>query len=289
MRPSPLTVVRSYSSNSPGDFALAPTANCGPLKVRPDYRIKSREFAPQITHSWCKPSVRASTGSRSRAPQVTIPNECWWIGIILRQAQGMKIPSWATLITALWIVPLLVCVPSIAAADQPDWVLPLKGVSPREIVSEFTPPSSPFGSGHRGVDFPATQGQRVAAVGSGIVSFAGSIAGKPVVSIELSQSVDGLGTRVRSTYEPVTPLVRTGDFVTAGTIIGFIDFASGNSGHCKNTCLHFGLKVMGEPAARYLNPRNLWRWVASLRPSSVWFRSPSEGGQFQKSFGAFQR
>jgi len=48
MRLSPLTVVRNYWCNSPGDFALAPTANCGPFKARPDYRIKSREFAPKI-------------------------------------------------------------------------------------------------------------------------------------------------------------------------------------------------------------------------------------------------
>jgi hypothetical protein len=48
MRLSPLTVVRNYWCNSPGDFALAPTANCGPFKARPDYRIKSREFALQI-------------------------------------------------------------------------------------------------------------------------------------------------------------------------------------------------------------------------------------------------
>ena len=45
-RLSPLTVVWSYWCNSPGDFALVPTASCGPFKARPDYRIKSREFAP---------------------------------------------------------------------------------------------------------------------------------------------------------------------------------------------------------------------------------------------------
>lgn len=201
----------------------------------------------------------------------------------------MKISSRAALITALWIIPLLACVSSVAASDQPRWRLPLSGTSPAEIISEFTPPSSRFGSGHRGVDFPATQGQRVSAIGSGIVSFAGSIAGKPIVSIELSHSVDGLGTRVRSTYEPVTPLVRAGDFVTAGTIIGFIDFAGSKSGHCRNTCLHFGLKVIGEKTDRYLSPRNLWRSVASLQPSSAVSRSLTEGGQLQKSFAAFQR
>ncbi len=201
----------------------------------------------------------------------------------------MKFPSLTAMIAVFSAFTLLASPSSSAAPAQSRWDLPLPGVSPGAIISEFTPPTSQFGSGHRGVDFPATQGQRVIAVGSGIVSFAGSIAGKPVVSIELSTSVDGLETRVRSTYEPVTPLVSTGNFVTAGMVIGYIDFASVNSGHCLHTCLHFGLKVVGEPVTRYLSPRNLWRSIASLYPSSVRYRSLSEGGQFQKSFAVFQR
>ncbi len=96
------------------------------------------------------------------------------------------------------------------AAAQTDWELPLRGVPPTSIVSEFSPPRSRFSSGHRGVDFPSTQGQRVRAVGSGTVTFAGYIAGKPVVSIELVNSATTLGNRVRSTYEPVNSLVGTG-------------------------------------------------------------------------------
>jgi len=206
----------------------------------------------------------------------------------------MKIPSLAVLIAVLCVIPLLATAPRLAASDPTDrgstaWALPLPGVPAGAIISEFTPPTSPFGSGHRGVDFPAVQGQRVVAVGSGIVSFAGSIAGKPVISIELSHVFGAAGTRVRSTYEPVASLVSTGDFVTKGRVIGYIDFAGGNGGHCLGICLHFGLKVVNEPAVRYLNPRTLWRSVASLHPTSVGYPNLSAGGHAQKSFAVFQR
>jgi murein DD-endopeptidase MepM/ murein hydrolase activator NlpD len=203
------------------------------------------------------------------------------------QAQHMKFPSWAALLTALFVATLLTSPSSTSASSRSTWELPIPGVTPAAIVSEFAPPTSPFRSGHRGVDFPATQGQRVTAVGSGIVSFAGPIAGKPVISIELVDSIKEFGTRVRSTYEPVTPLVSPGNFVTAGSIIGYVDFAGGKGGHCQDTCLHFGIKVMGESTTRYLSPRNLWRSLASLRPSSVRHRNLIAGGQSQKFFVTF--
>lgn len=196
----------------------------------------------------------------------------------------MNIPSWMPAFPLFWILSTLASVSSIAAADQPRWGLPLSGVSPSAISVAFDPPTSPFGSGHRGVDFPANEGQRVTAVGSGIVSFAGSIAGKPVISIELSRSIDSSGTPVRTTYEPVTPLVTTGDSVFVGMVIGYVDFSHNNAGHCRHKCLHFGLKVMSNPTPRYLNPVILWHSSALLRPNLVAYRSPIEGGPFQKSF-----
>ncbi len=201
----------------------------------------------------------------------------------------MRYPPLPARISMLSVIMMLVCPSSIASTAGSKWDLPLPGISPAAITAEFAPPTSQFGSGHRGVDFPATQGQRVIAVGSGVVSFAGSIAGKPVISIELSDSINVFGTRVRSTYEPVSPLVSTGDFVTAGTIIGYIDFVGSNSGHCRDICLHFGLKVVGEPATSYLSPRILWRSTATLYPSSVRYRILIADGQSQKSFAAFQR
>jgi murein DD-endopeptidase MepM/ murein hydrolase activator NlpD len=201
----------------------------------------------------------------------------------------MKIPPWMAVLSVLGILPLLGSVPSTAASDHPRWGLPLPGVSPGEIISAFDPPTSPYGSGHRGVDFPANQGQQVTAVGSGIVSFAGSIAGKPVISIELSRSVDGSVTPVRTTYEPVTPLVNTGDFVFIGMVIGHVDFSSSNAGHCRGTCLHLGLKVMEETTPRYLNPVILWRSTAQLQPNLIANRHLIVDERFQKSFGVSRR
>ena len=175
------------------------------------------------------------------------------------------------------------------AAAQSNWDLPLRGVPPTSIITEFSPPRSRFSSGHRGVDFPSTQGQPVHAVGSGTVTFAGYIAGKPVVSIELVNSVTTFGNRVRSTYEPVNSLVSTGSYVSAGAVIGYIDFSGRQSGHCRDSCLHFGLKVVDEATARYLSPRILWRSLAVLHPSPVLDRSQILDGQFQKFFGASQR
>ena len=174
-------------------------------------------------------------------------------------------------------------------AAQSNWDLPLRGVPPTSIVSEFSTPRSRFGSGHRGVDFPATQGQPVRAVGSGTVAFVGYIAGKPVVSIELANSVTALGNRVKSTYEPVTSLLSAGSYVSAGEVIGHIDFSGRTSGHCRDSCLHFGLKVLDKSTTGHLSPRILWRSLAVLLLSPVLHQSQILDGQSQKFFGAFQR
>ena len=180
--------------------------------------------------------------------------------------------------------------PSGLPLPKADWE-PAASWRPPQLLSSLNSPRQDHDSvpGHRGVDFPATQGQRVRAVGSGTVTFAGYIAGKPVVSIELVNSVTTFGNRVRSTYEPVNSLVSTGSYVSAGAVIGYIDFSGRQSGHCRDSCLHFGLKVVDEATTRYLSPRILWRSLAVLHPSPVLDRSQILDGQFQKFFGASQR
>ena len=195
----------------------------------------------------------------------------------------MIVPTWVPVFPVFLIFPVLTSLSSITAGEQPQWGLPLLGVPASAIISVFDPPTSPFGHGHRGVDFPAHHGQSVTAVGSGAVVFAGSIAGKPVVSIELSHWVDSSVTTVRATYEPVSATVNTGEFISSGTVIGIVDFSTINSGHCRDRCLHFGLKVMAEPTPHYLNPLVLWRSRALLQPSLVVHRSLIAGEQFQKS------
>ena len=200
----------------------------------------------------------------------------------------MKFPTVPALLTVVCSFPFLAAPATGAEAGVGAWQLPLKGVPPSSIMSEFTPPKSQYGAGHRGVDFPASHGDKVVSVGDGIVLFAGTIAGKPVVSIELSDSFHTFGELVRATYEPVVATVKTGDIVSAGEPIGQISFTRTNSGHCYNSCLHFGLKTSTKSLNQYLSPRTLWKTTAQLLPSTWptnFYRHPSQisDGQSQKS------
>ncbi|MQY39337.1 hypothetical protein SRB17_73590 [Streptomyces sp. RB17] len=117
------------------------------------------------------------------------------------------------------------------------------GVHPL-VLRGWEPPATVYGPGHRGVDLSAPAGSTVRAVAPGRVSFAGRVAGRGVVSVDLS------GTDLRTTYEPVSASVRKGDEVRAGEVVGRVE-ATGS--HCPATCVHWGLR-RGET---YLDPLSL--------------------------------
>jgi murein DD-endopeptidase MepM/ murein hydrolase activator NlpD len=106
-------------------------------------------------------------------------------------------------------------------------------LSPATVVRSFDPPPRPWLAGHRGVDLAATPGATVATARAGTVAFAGVLAGRGVVSVA---HAGGL----RSTYEPVTPTVRTGDAVAGGAPIGTL--TAGHPGCPVAACLHWGLR-----------------------------------------------
>ncbi len=114
-------------------------------------------------------------------------------------------------------------------------------VDPHQVVAGFDRPSAPWAAGHRGVDFAAAPGDSVRAVRSGTVAFAGTVAGKPVVTI-------ALGDGRRLTYEPVLAAVALGTAVAEGQLIGRLAAAGG---HCAGGCLHLGL-LAGDV---YVDPR----------------------------------
>ncbi|MFE9575915.1 M23 family metallopeptidase [Nocardia sp. NPDC006044] len=116
------------------------------------------------------------------------------------------------------------------------------------ILRRFDKPARDWLPGHRGVDLVGTPGQAVLAAGDGIVVFAGTVADKPVVSID---HPGGL----RTTYEPVRAEVSVGRRVGRGTRIGTLE--SGHEG-C-GTCLHWGLRSEGGGRRRreYLDPLRL--------------------------------
>ncbi|GHE74120.1 hypothetical protein GCM10014715_30830 [Streptomyces spiralis] len=121
------------------------------------------------------------------------------------------------------------------------------GVRP-PVLRGWEPPATEYGPGHRGVDLAAPPGAPVRAVAAGRVSFAGPVAGRGVVSVELA----GTGAPpLRTTYEPVRPAVREGDEVDAGEALGTVEqTAPGGASHCATGCLHWGLLRGGA----YLNP-----------------------------------
>ncbi|MHC5903345.1 murein hydrolase activator EnvC family protein [Streptomyces sp. S6] len=113
------------------------------------------------------------------------------------------------------------------------------------VLRPYDPPPTPYARGHRGVDLAAPPGTPVRAVAPGRVAFAGTVAGRGVVTLSLD-SDPGL----RTTYEPVRPAVAEGDAVTAGEVIGEV---APDGAHCAVPCLHWGLKRGGA----YLDPLTL--------------------------------
>ena len=148
------------------------------------------------------------------------------------------------LLLVLTLVPLA-SGPSAAAETSPaparHGVWPLQ---PRpEVAAGFDPPATPWGSGHRGVDLAGHAGQPVRTTLGGTVTFAARLAGRGVVVVDHGG--------VRTTYEPVTAVVRAGAEVAKGAVLGTLQRASS---HCfPRACLHWGL-IRGET---YLDPLTL--------------------------------
>jgi len=130
-----------------------------------------------------------------------------------------------------------------APAPAATWVAPL---APLEVTRPFDAPDSPYGPGHRGVDLAGPPGSVVVAAGSGVVVFAGMVAGRPVVSLA---HPGGL----RTTYEPVAPTVRAGMPVARGSPIGTL--LAGHAGCPVAACLHWGARR----GTGYLDPLLLLR------------------------------
>lgn len=144
-------------------------------------------------------------------------------------------------------------VPGLPAAPQPvepfpvtttatgyRWPLP----GPPAVTRQFDPPPQPWLSGHRGVDLAGEPGDLVRSAGPGVVFFAGQVAGVGVVSVN---HPGGL----RTTYQPVEPLVTAGERVWAGDPLGAL--APGHAGCPVAACLHWGLR-QGD---LYLDPLTL--------------------------------
>lgn len=118
-------------------------------------------------------------------------------------------------------------------------------VTPFEVVAHFDPPEAKWLRGHRGIDLAAQVDQTVRAPAAGVIHFAGMVAGRPVLTIQLPN-----GDLV--SMEPLDSDHRRGEQVAAGEKLGVI---TADPGHCApQSCLHVGLRRAGN----YLNPLILW-------------------------------
>lgn len=158
-----------------------------------------------------------------------------------------------------------------ADAEQPvprgGYRWPLDG-NPR-VTRPFEPPPRPWAAGHRGVDLAGTPGAPVRAAAAGVVHFAGTVVDRGVVSIRHAAGL-------RTTYEPVAPLVTVGQVVRAGDIIGTL--MSGHAGCPLAACLHWGLRRADE----YLDPLAMLgagriRLLPNARPAAHRVSPPGRG------------
>ncbi len=126
------------------------------------------------------------------------------------------------------------------------WVWPI--ASPHPVVRPFIAPETPYAPGHRGIDIAATAGAPVLSPSDGVVHFSGFVVDRDVISIDH-------GGGVISSFEPVSSNLIEGSLVTRGDAIGTLE-----PGHCRQPCLHMGVRVGGQ----YVSPLN---FLGGLAPS----------------------
>jgi murein DD-endopeptidase MepM/ murein hydrolase activator NlpD len=112
------------------------------------------------------------------------------------------------------------------------YALPLDGEP--DVARRFERPAQRWSAGHRGVDLRASEGAVARAPADGVVTFAGAVAGRGVVTVT---HPDGR----RSSLEPVSPSVVVGTIVELGQQVGTVQAAPS---HCAPAvCLHWGVRV----------------------------------------------
>jgi murein DD-endopeptidase MepM/ murein hydrolase activator NlpD len=131
-----------------------------------------------------------------------------------------------------------------ARGGDGSWAWPLDDPQNQHNVdATFDLPDTEYSAGHRGIDLPGRVGEPVRAVAPGHVTFAGSVAGFGVVTVDHGAE--------RSTYQPVDPQVHRGDAVEAGDVLGHL---RGGGSHCATACLHLGRRPTTSGAGTYLDP-----------------------------------
>jgi murein DD-endopeptidase MepM/ murein hydrolase activator NlpD len=124
------------------------------------------------------------------------------------------------------------------------------------VMRPFALPGQPWQPGNRGVDLAAFAGEPVYAAAGGVVVYAGMLAGRGVISVSHGS--------LRTTYEPVDPVVGAGARVVAGQLIGRVSAAADHCGP-RGSCLHWGALRNGS----YVDPMGLLR-APTIRLLPIW-------------------
>ncbi len=152
---------------------------------------------------------------------------------------------------------LILMVPRQSFAAQ-SWQAPV--VNP-QLVNAFLQPSSDYSAGHRGVDYLVSTGQAVVAPADGVVSFAGLVVNRGVLTIQHAGSM-------LTSFEPICPIVAKATKVKRGQLIGRVCSYPNYKNHCGvRTCLHFSLRM----AQGYLSPLVT---IGGLTPSRLLTTKP---------------
>ena len=125
-----------------------------------------------------------------------------------------------------------------AMAQEPSVRMPVYYVAPMltQVIDPFRPPAHIGGAGNRGLEYATSENQVVAAAAVGYVLFAGSVAGRKVITI-------AHGDGVRTTYSGLREIwVVEGETVNQQSAIARA-----------NTGFHFGARVNDH----YLDPQIL--------------------------------
>lgn len=135
------------------------------------------------------------------------------------------------------LVALVVVVPAVAV-DRADGARPrYRPPVSAPVADPFRPPPQPWMAGNRGIEYATEPGTIVRAIGPGSVSFAGTVAGRRIVTVA---HPDGL----RSSYVGLaTVTVDRGDRVAGGDVVGR-----------STDRLHLGVRR----GSTYLDPARLW-------------------------------
>jgi hypothetical protein len=109
------------------------------------------------------------------------------------------------------------------------------------VAREFLLPEQIWLAGHRGVDLLVQEAESLLSPEDAVITFAGSVAGKNVVSLQSEHWLHS--------FEPAVTEYAVGETVSRSSAFAI---AQGVSDHCESTCVHWGVrdvqKIYRDPA-----------------------------------------